>query len=47
MMPKGAGRVGRAGRGAEGRLWDIDTYHELMCTGPQKVADAVLGVVST
>ena len=29
---------------AEGRLWDIDTGHDLMITEPQKVADALLEV---
>jgi pimeloyl-ACP methyl ester carboxylesterase len=29
---------------AEGRLWDIDTGHDLMITEPQKVADALLQV---
>ena len=29
----------------EGRLWDIDTGHDLMITEPDKVADALLGVV--
>jgi hypothetical protein len=24
---------------AEGRLWDIDTGHDLMITEPEKVAD--------
>jgi pimeloyl-ACP methyl ester carboxylesterase len=32
-------------RGA-GRLWDIDTGHDLMITEPQKVADALLVVAS-
>jgi pimeloyl-ACP methyl ester carboxylesterase len=29
---------------AEGRLWDIDTGHDLMITEPQKVADALLEI---
>ena len=29
---------------AEGRLWDIDTGHDLMITEPEKVADALLQV---
>ena len=29
---------------AEGRLWDIDTGHDLMITEPRKVADALLQV---
>jgi hypothetical protein len=29
---------------AEGRLWDIDTGHDLMITEPGKVADALLQV---
>ncbi len=29
---------------AEGRLWDIDTGHDLMITEPRKVADALLEV---
>jgi hypothetical protein len=28
----------------EGRLWDIDTGHDLMITEPQAVADALLEV---
>jgi pimeloyl-ACP methyl ester carboxylesterase len=28
----------------EGRLWDIDTGHDLMITEPQKVADALLEI---
>lgn len=27
---------------AEGRLWDIDTGHDLMITEPEKTADALL-----
>ena len=30
----------------EGRLWDIDTGHDLMITEPQKVADALLEIAS-
>jgi pimeloyl-ACP methyl ester carboxylesterase len=30
---------------AEGRLWDIDTGHDLMITEPEKVASALLEVV--
>jgi hypothetical protein len=29
---------------AAGRLWDIDTGHDLMITEPQKVADALLEI---
>jgi pimeloyl-ACP methyl ester carboxylesterase len=29
---------------AEGRLWDIDTGHDLMITEPQQVADALLEI---
>jgi pimeloyl-ACP methyl ester carboxylesterase len=32
---------------AEGRLWDIDTGHDLMITEPQKVADTLLQVATT
>jgi pimeloyl-ACP methyl ester carboxylesterase len=31
---------------AEGRLWDIDTGHDLMLTEPQKTADALLQVAA-
>jgi pimeloyl-ACP methyl ester carboxylesterase len=31
---------------ASGRLWEIDTGHDLMITEPQKVADALLAVAS-
>jgi pimeloyl-ACP methyl ester carboxylesterase len=31
---------------AEGRLWDIDTGHDLMITEPKKVADALLEVAA-
>jgi pimeloyl-ACP methyl ester carboxylesterase len=31
---------------AAGRLWDIDTGHDLMITEPQKVTDALLAVAS-
>ncbi len=31
---------------AEGRLWDIDTGHDLMITEPQAVADALLAVAT-
>jgi pimeloyl-ACP methyl ester carboxylesterase len=31
---------------AAGRLWDIDTGHDLMITEPEKVADALLAVAS-
>jgi pimeloyl-ACP methyl ester carboxylesterase len=31
---------------AEGRLWDIDTGHDLMITEPEKVADALLQVAA-
>ena len=30
----------------EGRLWDIDTGHDLMITEPEKVADALLQVAA-
>ena len=29
---------------SEGRLWDIDTGHDLMITEPEKVADALIQV---
>jgi pimeloyl-ACP methyl ester carboxylesterase len=32
---------------AEGRLWDIDTGHDLMISEPQAVADALLEVASS
>jgi pimeloyl-ACP methyl ester carboxylesterase len=32
--------------GAEGRLWDIDTGHDLMLTEPEKTADALLQVAT-
>ena len=32
---------------AEGRLWDIDTGHDLMITEPQKVANTLLQVATT
>jgi pimeloyl-ACP methyl ester carboxylesterase len=32
---------------AEGRLWDIDTGHDLMITEPEKTADALLQVLTT
>ena len=32
---------------AEGRLWDIDTGHDLMITEPEKVADALLQVAES
>ena len=32
---------------AAGRLWDIDTGHDLMITEPQKVADALLEIAAT
>jgi pimeloyl-ACP methyl ester carboxylesterase len=31
---------------AEGRLWDIDTGHDLMLTEPERTADALLQVVA-
>ena len=31
---------------AEGRLWDIDTGHDLMITEPERVADALLQVAA-
>jgi pimeloyl-ACP methyl ester carboxylesterase len=32
---------------AEGRLWDIDTGHDLMITEPRKTADALLDVAAS
>jgi pimeloyl-ACP methyl ester carboxylesterase len=32
---------------AAGRLWDIDTGHDLMITEPQKVADALLEIAAS
>ncbi len=31
---------------AEGRLWDIDTGHDLMITEPRRVADALLEIAA-
>jgi hypothetical protein len=31
---------------AQGRLWDIDTGHDLMITEPEAVADRLLRVAS-
>jgi pimeloyl-ACP methyl ester carboxylesterase len=31
---------------AEGRLWDIDTWHDLMITEPQQTADALVQVAA-
>ena len=31
---------------AEGRLWDIDTGHDLMVTEPQQVAEALLEIAA-
>jgi len=31
---------------AEGRLWDIDTGHDLLITEPEAVADRLLRVAS-
>ena len=31
---------------AEGRLWDIDTGHDLMITEPERTADALLQVAA-
>jgi hypothetical protein len=31
---------------AEGRLWTVDTGHDLMITEPKKVADALLEVAA-
>jgi len=31
----------------EGRLWDIDTGHDLMITEPQAVADALVEVADS
>jgi hypothetical protein len=31
-------------RRSEGRVWDIDTGHDLMLTEPQKVADCLARV---
>ena len=32
---------------AEGRLWEIDTGHDLMITEPERTADALLQVVGS
>jgi hypothetical protein len=32
---------------AEGRLWDIDTGHDLMITEPEQTADALLQVAAS
>jgi hypothetical protein len=32
---------------AEGRLWDIDTGHDLMITEPEKTAEALLQVAAS
>ena len=32
---------------AEGRLWDIDTGHDLMITEPAQTADALLQVAAS
>ena len=32
---------------AEGRLWDIDTGHDLMLTEPQKTAEALHQVAAS
>ena len=31
---------------AKGRLWDIDTGHDLMITEPEAVADALLEIAN-
>jgi pimeloyl-ACP methyl ester carboxylesterase len=42
LATRDPGLMGRAR--AEGRLWDIDTGHDLMITEPEKTADALLQV---
>lgn len=42
LISRGADLVERAR--AEGRLWDIDTGHDLMITEPQAVADALIEI---
>lgn len=37
--------MGKAG--AEGRLWDVDTGHDLMITEPQFVADALIEIAKS
>jgi hypothetical protein len=32
---------------ANGRLWDIDTGHDLMITEPQLVADALMEIATS
>jgi hypothetical protein len=32
---------------AEGRLWDIDTGHDLMITEPEAVTDALLTIAAS
>lgn len=31
---------------SDGRVWDIDTGHDLMITEPQKVAELLLGIAA-
>lgn len=38
---------GMATARAERRLWDIDTGHDLMITGPERVADALMQVAAS
>lgn len=35
------------GARAQGRLWDIDTGHDLMLTEPRAVADALLEIAAS
>jgi pimeloyl-ACP methyl ester carboxylesterase len=44
LATRDRGLMGRAR--AEGRLWDIDTGHDLMITEPEKTAEALLQVVA-
>ena len=44
LATRDAELMGRAR--AEGRLWDIDTGHDLMITEPEKTADALLQVAA-
>jgi len=44
LATRDAGLMGKARE--EGRLWDIDTGHDLMITEPQAVADALLQIAA-
>jgi pimeloyl-ACP methyl ester carboxylesterase len=44
LLTRDPGLMGTAR--AEGRLWDIDTGHDLMITEPKKTADALLDVAA-